>query len=397
MTELSSLNLTSAQRLMFAALQDPVPVEKLISLAQGLQKGEWRELTDLAINLHRVAPHVWSSLRNHVREMMPPETVELFEDNSRKTAMRALSFKAETARIVNLLNRVGIKPILIKGWTLEEDLFGSTSRRMMYDMDLMVSQEEMPQVASELKAAGYHCQFETVFGSSKRLEFFFRFQKDVTFVLPDLNIILEVHVRLNQFTDLLPLADLEHRPNSMVIEDTTAHYHTLTDSSCFLYLALHGSGHRWSRAKWLRDIPPLIHRMTNEDWHHVLRVSRAYSIEQAIGTALVLARDLLDEPIPAVASPLLEKADGAFATTICFRYILAPDDNKRRLPYQHWFFAAVTNLALSSKTRFRLKAVVRRLVQTQDIEKTKLSDRFLFLLYLVSPFKLFLRTVRRRA
>ena len=63
----------------------------------------------------------------------------------------------------------------------------------------------------------------------------------------------------------------------------------LSDPDLLLFLTLHGAKHRWSKARWVRDIAMLVEDMTEEDvaesgtYARRLGVSRAFQEAMALG------------------------------------------------------------------------------------------------------------------
>jgi len=374
-------------RIMFTCLKTPVPREQLQKLADNLQTPGWDEVARLAIDRHRVGPRVWSHLKAATGAAMPPGPKARFDADARQTAQRAMALMAQTARVIGALNQVSIEPVLLKGWSLEEDLFGSIARRVMSDIDLMVPSADLPNAATALRRLGYRCEKENLFASKNRLDFYLRFEGDVTFHLDRPAIKLELHARPFQNAQLLPTGTLQLKPKTITMSGSTARYQSLDDPSCFLYLALHGYSHRWERAKWLCDIPPLLQRMTNLDWQTILIQAKALKVEGAAGTALVLANKFLETPIPPIAQPLLEKAEGRIGTNIAMRHIVSADMQKQRLPLRNWLEAHAVYFGASRRPRAILQAIKMRLVIPSDIANSGLPDRLLFLHYPLSLLK----------
>lgn len=64
--------------------------------------------------------------------------------------------REQLARLVGVMNRIDVEPVLLKGAIrLVDGLYPDPGWRMMWDLDLLVPQEKLPIVVAALHAAGY--------------------------------------------------------------------------------------------------------------------------------------------------------------------------------------------------------------------------------------------------
>jgi len=364
-----------------------------------LNGDDWQALADLAISHHRVGPKVWAALKAAARDSVPSDVAARFEAESRRAAIYALASKAETARVVSALNRLGITPCILKGWALEEDLFGRLGRRVTRDIDLMISDQDLPAASEALQGLGYSCALTKAYNTRDAIDSFLRFSHQLVFYRPTSQTMVELHLRPFRNRHLYARADLQTEVRESEICDVTVQYEVPTLSANFVYLALHGYSHRWKRAKWLVDIPPLLGRLSSSDWQLIRQQARDLAIERTLGVSLVLSRDLLKTDIPGPAQALLAQADGSYRAAACRRELLATEPHLDRPTVRRWLDSHIVNLFPSSRLPVIGAALQTLVVRESDVLPSRLANRYQVLHYLSAalnvPKRLGRRVLRR--
>jgi len=385
---------------LFCALCEPVPQADLASKASRLGDTDWLLLADLAIDLHRVGPRVWRALESAARQAVPADVAARLEAEARRAALHALAAKGETARVAGALNRAGIKPTLLKGWALEEDLFGEIGQRVTRDLDLLVRAEELPVAAEILRNAGYSCDLTEKNRSRQYLSSFTRFSHQIVFFRPQSQILIELHVRPFRNEYLFPANTLETERRILKTTDGEVQFQVPTSRWNFVYLALHGFNHRWERAKWLVDIPPLLRRLSISDWRWVGEQAERFAIERALGVALVLLRDSLLVEIPAPAQALLYRAESSYLTGACRRELLATEPYTGRPTLARWLESHAINVGASPRLAVVGASARSLIVREADVLPSELASRFPALHYLSAfrhiPHRVGQRLLRHR-
>ena len=365
---------------LFCALRDPVPSGELGGKSRGLGAADWQLLADLAIDHHRVGPRVWHALADLKDGAVPPAVAERFAAEARQASVQALVSKAETGRILQAFNRIDIEPCLLKGWALEEELSGRIGRRVTRDIDLLIESEALPAAAEVLQELGYRSPSTEAFGTGEGLEPFLRFAHHVVFLRPTSRTMVELHLRPFRNPHVYGSADLETDRRVCDIGDAEVRYRAPTPASNFVYLALHGYSHRWKRAKWLIDMPPLLKRLSQADWRQVDERARERALERTLGIALVLSRDLLEVEVPEAARALLARADGSYLSAACCRELLAMEPDRPTL--RRWLDSHVVNLSSSPRLPVIGASIQTLIVRESDVLPSRLAGRFQWLHYL---------------
>ncbi|MFZ1270054.1 MAG: nucleotidyltransferase family protein, partial [Bacteroidales bacterium] len=100
---------------------------------------EWKQFAGLAVR-HGVAALIWQNLSDlgHAGEVPKAERT-ILEGLRFKSIARVSWITEAAARVTALLEREGIKVVLLKGLALEHTVYGSKGLRQMSDADLLVA------------------------------------------------------------------------------------------------------------------------------------------------------------------------------------------------------------------------------------------------------------------
>jgi hypothetical protein len=136
-------------RLVFTADQ----VEKLTQLAEKVK--DWSYFVSLA-GKHGVASLICDNLeRLALTGRIPGEQMQVLR-NTRMLSMSRNAFLLTAAEeMLGLLNREGIKVLLLKGLALEQYVYGNRGLRQMTDADILVSRDDYLKAHSLLMENGY--------------------------------------------------------------------------------------------------------------------------------------------------------------------------------------------------------------------------------------------------
>ncbi len=116
---------------------------------------EWKHLAGLAVR-HGVAALIWQNLSDlgHAGEV--PATERTILEGLRFKTIARVSWITETAaRVTALLEREGIKVVLLKGLALEHTVYGSKGLRQMSDADILVAPSDALSARDILVREGF--------------------------------------------------------------------------------------------------------------------------------------------------------------------------------------------------------------------------------------------------
>jgi hypothetical protein len=262
---------------------------------------------------------------------------------------------------------------------LEEDLSGEPGQRVVRDIDVMIKYDELTAATQVLQELGYSSPSTEVLGSLDALNSFLRFAHHIVFFRPQSQTMVELHLRPFRNRHLYSWEDLETEMRTSEICGSVVRYRIPTLPSNFVYLALHGYSHRWKRAKWLLDIPPLLKRLSQADWQRVHRQARDLAISRALGISLLLSRDVLKASMPETAQDLVARAERSYLSAACRRELLATEPDHRTL--RRWLDSHIVNLTASPRLVVIGASLETLIVRESDVLPSTLASRLQFLHY----------------
>ncbi len=115
----------------------------------------WRLFAGLAVR-HGVAALVWQNISDLGLAGQVPETERTLLDGLRfKSIARVSWITGVAAAVTDLLDREGIKVVLLKGLALEHTVYGARGLRQMSDADILVAPSDALRARDILIAAGF--------------------------------------------------------------------------------------------------------------------------------------------------------------------------------------------------------------------------------------------------
>jgi glycosyltransferase involved in cell wall biosynthesis len=101
-----------------------------------------------------VLPAFWYPLKEG-RLTLDQETHDQVVDSFRATAGANFTHEQDLSAVLRSLATAGVEPALLKGMVTAETVFPSIGARSMYDIDLLVSESQVPDTARVLSELGY--------------------------------------------------------------------------------------------------------------------------------------------------------------------------------------------------------------------------------------------------
>ncbi len=128
----------------------------------------WEEIASLA-SRHLITPALDSALKTSgLAAELPADFVDYLAAVHDLNADRNKLIRDELARIVSILNSIGIEPVLLKGVAnLVDGLYPSEGDRALADIDLLMPEEKLRPAFAALLGAGY----QTVYPPTMRKQF----------------------------------------------------------------------------------------------------------------------------------------------------------------------------------------------------------------------------------
>lgn len=212
----------------------------------------------------------------------------------------ALHQATELRRITSALAASGIRPALLKGLALAETLYGDPGQRPGADLDLLVLPSEVPEAWQTLVQIGYRPRGlpDWVTIGSRVGRQLLRSKGEVTFCPDAGGVSVDLHWRLAHLNAAFPLSDEQRARYLQPGHIAGSEVLLLSPTLQAVYLAYHGTKHRWTKLCWLADIGMLV-RHGSVDWEAAHELAQSLGVAGSLGQALCLAEKLLGVERPA--------------------------------------------------------------------------------------------------
>jgi hypothetical protein len=161
---------------------------------------------------------------------------------------------------------------------------------------------------------------------------------------------------------------------------------TLGSEDLLMFLCAHGAKHGWERLEWICDVAQLVRQQPDLNWESIVTRARARGCERMVLLGLLLARDLLEAPVP---EPLLARARADASASALARLVqsrMFTDPTAAEDPWN----ARVFQLRVLERWRDRVRFILRLTFTPSlgDWELVRLPAALSFLYYLIRPVRL---------
>jgi Uncharacterised nucleotidyltransferase len=233
-------------------------------------------------------------LHRHLTAITPhsaPATfMEQLNQANRANVARSLLLTAELIKILDLFRSNQISVIPYKGPVLAAQAYGDIALREFQDLDIVLSQRDLPQADGMMQALGYKPKLDqTISKAVVPAEYGYRDESR--------RLLVELHseITLRHFPVKPDLDQFMRRLAPVPLGDRQVLTFSVEDA--LPILCIHGSKHFWERISWIVDVSELIQsRMV--DWDRVIHVSESLKASRILHVGLALAQQMLDAPLP---------------------------------------------------------------------------------------------------
>jgi hypothetical protein len=219
-----------------------------------------------------------------------------------------LANDARTGAVVSALRAVGADPLVLKGASVRELLYGSNDERVSEDVDLLVSEEELDAVEKALPELGFVFAGVSALGHGRAHSRNWADQRTET--------MLEVHTRIPGVgsSDREAWNVLASDADTMQIGGHTVRI--LSMSGCVFHVVLHAAQHGRDSESTMRDLERAIERIPLTVWQDAAVLADQLSSLPAFASGLRLHQkgDALLDRLGVDARPTTELALRAEST-----------------------------------------------------------------------------------
>jgi hypothetical protein len=357
--------------------QDFKLIEEKIS-----QIKNWNDFISLSYS-HGVFPLVYQVLKKYENDI-PLDVFAFMKQTYMNVVKTNMLMTSELIKVSNLLEENGIKAIAFKGPVLSAMAYGDVISRQYVDLDILVDENKLDEVASILESNKY-----TTINSSKLLKNkkYLETDKDFSFFTPNNNIHIEMHWRLFQKKTFKNIINENFYLNKNTIMINNNAISTFSFNFLFVYLCLHGSKHVWERIEWIVDINRLLELNNDIEWNKLVEISKKMDCKISLLLGLNLSKILFGTKYPDNIELLLKDKDIEELTFQSLDFI----DKKYLLieNYKKYQIVNFFNLKLISdkKEKFKYFLSIYFDVSKNDFLMFPLPTYLNLLHYFIKPFR----------
>jgi hypothetical protein len=237
----------------------------------------------LALNALKTTP---------LADSLPADVMRELDARLEQLRRQALLWELERDRVLHVLGRRGVTPLLLKGSALRERVYENATERSMGDLDILVASEEMEQSMAALREAGYVSESEEMM-DAYRLHHFHHL------LTHPRGLIVELHWGLTDPGSSVPLdekqfvarASVSRRGNNVAVrvpslEDLLLHTVSQNEDDAFGLL------------RRIVDIDRIVAQSPQLDWQYVARAASDSGLDLVLAVSLRLAQRLLRTEVP---------------------------------------------------------------------------------------------------
>jgi hypothetical protein len=314
-----------------------------------------------------------------------------------------MSLGQELVSLGKHFQQEGVDMMPLKGIVLATRLYNDPGLRSARDIDLLARPEDLTRAHELLTKHGYKRVSPPSEMRGKQsaayLErcFHWVYAKDG-------GVIVELHWRLSRWSN----EQMElFWSRSKGLDWMGCRLFQPDDCMLLLSLCDHGSGHRFSRLKWLSDIAMLVATVDRWDWSDVTATAKIIDVELPLAQSFILIRGLFGVPPPTELSELIgHEPDALGLANESLRWMAdeeaLPFTSKqgtgglqrlardaRRCGRAAWYAG---KLRKGTSLYSRIKP---SLIGVPDLEEFSLPDRLFWLYYPLRPFFWIYRRLRQ--
>ena len=258
-----------------------------------LEERTFRErFTRLAMS-HGVHGLVLSAIvRAPLKQSLSAKVLEEFTVWFAHLRRQAIMWDMERDRLLSLLERKGLIPVVLKGGALRETIYDQPAERSLGDLDLLFPDDQVESSIATLQANGYSLPSDEVREAYRQHHFHFLLTHPVGFAV-------EVHWALsrpNEDFHLDSRAFLARAVERPRVSGPLLRVPSAEDM--ILHMASQNVEDAFARLRRVVDVDRIIASTPHLDWNYLRQAAQHGEVQILTAVALRLAHLLLGTPVP---------------------------------------------------------------------------------------------------
>lgn len=253
---------------------------------------DWREVLEVARE-HGLIPWLAQVMRQSARaaSVTPAEDLASLNLLAAASALHGDVLCAALARALAAMAVVGVEPIVLKGPALASTIYPNRDLRPFGDLDLLVRPGELARADQALRSLGYTPRANKPTEVDDFHQVYARTEREA---------VVELHTDLLQLgLPTLCASALWERAERWTLAELAQPALMLGLEHQVLHLCVHLHLHGYRRLIWFIDLERLLRLRGGEvRWADLWALAHAEGVTLSVRHSLLLARELLDAPLP---------------------------------------------------------------------------------------------------
>ncbi len=255
---------------------------------------DWPYLIRTAMG-HGLIPLLYKNLKDTYPDAVPEGIMNQIRNYFLINASHNLLLNEELLRLLGLFENHGVFAIPYKGPTLAVSAYGDVTLRQFCDLDILIRQQDVKKAKDLIIPLGYQPRINL---ADADITHYIESRNELSFMRQDGRVALELQWEITPHYLNFPVPS---RYLWQSFERSTrkhSGYKTLPADVELIVMCVHGTKDQWARLLWVCDVAELIRKNDGLDWNRVISLSSTSRSLRMLFLGLLLAKDLLDAPIP---------------------------------------------------------------------------------------------------
>ncbi len=256
---------------------------------------DWKKTLRLAEH-HRLLPLLQCHLQAAPPDSIPAEVHLALQSRRHAGLLRQQILVDALHSLLSQMQAQGISAIPYKGPVFAAQVYGDPGLRPCSDLDLLVLPQDLRPAKELMLAQGF--QMQQRFASAREEMAHLQTDCELNFIRPQDRLLVELHWRFRPQSFPFPLELKELWSHRQMILLAGKPVPTLPMEDYLLLLCVHGAKHCWERLIWVCDIAEILRVCPDMPWVKIMAQAKRLGCARVLRLGLLLARDLLDAPVP---------------------------------------------------------------------------------------------------
>lgn len=243
---------------------------------------------------HRIRPLTYRHLREQPAGTVPESVLAELAEHAAELSERNHRLSKALAEVSSFFEETRLRGLVFKGPTLTLDAYGDLDLRECGDLDLLVCEEDFPQVKEMLTVQGFRPANPQGFACD--------------FTRSDATLDVHWHLSPEWLNYHVDFDRLWERGSPLLASGQRLR--KLRPEDAITVLCIHGTKHWWERLRWICDVAEVVNRGLVTDWDDVTAAAVQAKCLRSVSLGLWLAGDLLSANLPAAVTRRLESMAG---------------------------------------------------------------------------------------